>query len=272
LVLFRLVVFWAGVVLFLPCGRFGPFGAWVPQFLWWVVVLVTGFSFLGYVANRIFGARHGTIATAIIGGAYSSTAVTQSLAQRLGSDEAGGAEPAGIALASAVMYVRVIILVAVFARRVLVPFTLVILPALLTAAAGGYWLYRKAPRHQGPAPPGNPIALLPALGFALFVALAALASAWAEGRFNEQGMALLILVMGSMDVDVAIVTVGGMAPSAISSTLAAIALGGTILINMGVKLGITLAFARAKGKSAAIALGASMAVLATTIALAWLRS
>ena len=86
--------------------------AWNPHKLWLVVVLVTGFSFLGYVANRIFGARHGTIATALLGGAYSSTAVTQSLAQRLGSGKGGGAEPAGIALASAVMYLRVILVVA----------------------------------------------------------------------------------------------------------------------------------------------------------------
>ena len=76
-------------------------------------MLVTGFSFMAYVANRIFGARRGTISTALIGGAYSSTAVTQSLAQRLGSKEAGGAEAAGIALATAVMYLRVIVLVAI---------------------------------------------------------------------------------------------------------------------------------------------------------------
>ena len=80
----------AGAVLpFLPSGQYGPLGAWNPQKLWLVVVLVTGFSFLGYVANRIFGERHGTIATALIGGAYSSTAVTQSLAQRLGSESQG---------------------------------------------------------------------------------------------------------------------------------------------------------------------------------------
>ena len=49
----------AGAVLpFLPTGHYGPLGAWNPQRLWLVVVLVTGFSFLGYVANRIFGERH----------------------------------------------------------------------------------------------------------------------------------------------------------------------------------------------------------------------
>jgi uncharacterized membrane protein (DUF4010 family) len=40
----------AGAVLpFLPNGRYGPYGAWNPQKLWLVVVLVTGFSFVGYV-------------------------------------------------------------------------------------------------------------------------------------------------------------------------------------------------------------------------------
>ena len=79
------------VLPFLPNQPFGPYGAWNPWTLWWVVILVTGFSFAGYVANRIFGERRGTIATALIGGAYSSTAVTQSLAQRLGNDKAPAA-------------------------------------------------------------------------------------------------------------------------------------------------------------------------------------
>src|SRR6185369_6655746 len=167
----------AGAVLpFLPTGHYGPLGAWNPQRLWLVVVLVTGFSFLGYVANRIFGERHGTIATALIGGAYSSTAVTQSLAQRLGSEGKGGAEPAGIALATAVMYLRVILLIGVLSTRVLVPFTLIVLPALLVAWGAGFWLYRKAPKCDAPSPPGNPIALLPALGFVAFVAAAAVAA------------------------------------------------------------------------------------------------
>ena len=64
---------------FLPTGRFGPLQAWEPRSLWLVVIVVTGFSFAAYAANRVFGARRGIIATAIIGGAYSSTAVTVSL-------------------------------------------------------------------------------------------------------------------------------------------------------------------------------------------------
>ena len=262
----------AGAILpFLPNGHYGPYGAWNPQRLWLVVVLVTGFSFLGYVANRLFGERRGTIATALIGGAYSSTAVTQSLAQRLGSEERGGAEAAGIALASAVMYLRITLLVGILATRVLFDFVVLILPALLVGAAAGYWLYRKAPSHDGPAPPGNPIAILPALGFLAFVAIAAVAARWAEGRFGEGGIAGLLLITGSMDVDTAVITLGGLNPRAIGPSLAALALAGTVLANMTVKLGITLVYARSKGISAALALGASMVVLAITIAIAWTR-
>lgn len=262
----------AGAVLpFLPSGYYGPLGAWNPQRLWLVVVLVTGFSFLGYAANRIFGERHGTIATALIGGAYSSTAVTQSLAQRLGSEKVGGAEPAGIALATAVMYLRVLLLIGVLASRVLVPFLMIIGPALLVAWAAGFWLYRKAPKSDAPRPPGNPIALLPALGFVVFVAFAAVAAKWAAGRFGEQGIAVLLLTVGSTDVDTAIITLGGLPAETITPLLAAIAIAGTIIANMAVKIGITLVYAGRKGVSAAIAMGATVVALAVMIGFGLVR-
>jgi len=262
----------AGAVLpFLPNGPYGPLGAWNPQKLWLVVVLVTGFSFLGYVANRIFGERHGTIATALIGGAYSSTAVTQSLAQRLGSDEKGGAENAGIALASAVMYLRAVLLIGILSTRVLLPFAIILLPSIVVAWAAGFWLYRKAPKCDAPSPPGNPIAILPALGFVLFVAIAAVAAKWAAGRFGEHGIAVLLLIVGSTDIDTAIITLGGLHPEAISSLLAAMAIAGTIIINMSVKIGITLAYAGRRGLPAVAAMATSIVALAIMIGLAWTR-
>ena len=262
----------AGAVLpFLPSGHYGPLGAWNPQRLWLVVVLVTGFSFLGYVANRIFGERHGTIATALIGGAYSSTAVTLALAQRLGKEQQPGAEPAGIAFATAVMYLRMPILIAILATRVLPDIAILLFPASIVAWAAGFWLLRKAPRADGPTPPGNPIAILPALGFVAFVAVAAVAAAWAQGQFGQRGIALLLLIVGSMDVDVAIVTLGTLQPQAISPLLAAMAISGTAISNMAVKIGIALVYARKRGVSAAIAMTASVVVLAAMIGLAWTR-
>ena len=113
--------------------------------------------------------------------------------------------------------------------------------------------------------------MLPAITFLLFLAGAAVLARWAQSRFGEEGIAVLILLMGSLDVDAAIVTVGGLPGSSITAPLAAIALGGTILANMAVKLGITIAYARGRGKSAALALSASMAALAITLGVALLQ-
>jgi hypothetical protein len=104
----------------------------------------------------------------------------------------------------------------------------------------------------------------------LFVAVAAVVARWAEGRFGEQGIAALLLIMGSMDVDAAIVTAGGLPSNAITAELAALALGGTILANMAVKLAVTLAYARSKGVEAAFALGTSMVALAVSLVVGWM--
>ena len=197
--------------------------------------------------------------------------MTQALATRLGREKEAGAEPAGIALATAVMYLRIPILIAVLATRVLPAIVILLLPAMLVAWGAGYWLYRKAPKSDAPAPPGNPIALLPALGFLAFVAVAAIAAKWAQGSFGQSGIAILLLIIGSMDVDVAIVTLGTLAPEAISPLLAAMAISGTTIVNMAVKIGITLVYARRKGISAAVAMAASVAVLAVMICLAATR-
>ena len=266
----RYAVIALAVFPFLPEGRFGPYDAWEPQTLWLVVVIVTGFSFIGYVANRLFGAKRGTIATAIIGGAYSSTAVTQSFSQRLGSGQGGSAENAGIALATAVMYLRVIVLVALIAGPLLAPFVVLVTPALIVGFAVSFWLYQKAEHSTGPAPPGNPIALLPAFGFVAFVAVAAVAARWAQESFGEQGIAVLLFLMGSMDVDASIVTAGGLEPGTIANNLAALAIAGTILANMAVKLGVTIVYGRAAARQAAFALSASMIALTASLIVGYL--
>ena len=85
------------------------------------------------------------------------------------------------------MYLRVPLLIARARDARAVPFGILILPALVVAWGAGFWLYRKAPKSDAPTPPGNPIALLPALGFVVFVAIAAVAAKWAAGRFGRAG-------------------------------------------------------------------------------------
>lgn len=268
----RYAVIVAAVLPFLPDRQFGPYGAWNPLQLWLVVVLVTGFSFAGYIANRIVGQRKGTLATALIGGAYSSTAVTASLSRRLGAGEAGP-YAAGIALASAVMYLRVILLLALLSPSALPSFLLLVGPAALTGALAAWWLWRRAPVADagGASAPGNPIELMPALGFVLIVAAGAVVTRWAQARYGESGAALSLFITGSFDVDAAIVTLSQLPVTALARDVAALALAGTIVANMALKTGVTLMYARSRSRSAAAALVASTAVLAGTMALAWSR-
>ena len=257
----------AGAVLpFLPNRSMGPLGAWNPFQLWLVVVLVTGFSFAGYIANRTIGARKGVLAMAVIGGAYSSTAVTASLSQRLGRGEPGPFA-AGIILASAVMYVRVGVLVALLSSSTLPQFLLTVGPAALVGAMAALFAWVRAPVTTAEASdvPGNPIELLPAFGFVAIVALAAVLARWAQMRYGESGIATSLFVTGMLDVDAAIVTLSGLPPDAIDPWIAAVALSGTIVANMAVKMLVIGLYARRNGLQAILGLGASTAVLVAAV-------
>ena len=257
----------AGAVLpFLPNRSMGPLAAWNPFQLWLVVVLVTGFSFAGYIANRTIGARRGVLATALIGGAYSSTAVTASLSQRLGRGEAGPFA-SGIILASAVMYARVIILVALLSPSTLPQFLVTIGPAAVVGAIAALvgWMRSPAPGEGEADVPGNPIELLPAFGFVAIVAAAAVLARWAQGQFGETGIATSLFLTGSFDVDAAIVTLSGLPPEAIDRRVSSIALGGTIVANMAIKILVTALYARTRAAGSVAALSASAGVLLVTL-------
>ena len=262
----RYAVIAAAVLPFLPNRQVGPLDAWNPFLLWLIIVLITGISFAGYVANRTVGARNGVLATAIIGGAYSSTAVTVALSHRLGRGEQGPFG-AGIAIASAVMYLRVTVLVAVLSPSTLVPFASVVGPATLLAVVAATIAWVRSESAAGPTgvPSKNPVALLPAFGFVAIVAAAAVFARWAQINFGEGGIATSLFLTGSFDVDAAIVTLSGLPTEAIDRRLAAVAVGGTIVANMLLKICVTAIYAKRRGLPAIAILAASAAVLAATL-------
>lgn len=254
------------VLPFLPGRAFGPYDAFNLQHLWLVVILVTGLSFAGYVANRIFGESHGTVVTAVIGGAYSSTAVTAALAQRLrGAESNQRTLSAGIALASAVMYVRVLLLTFIIADFALLPLAMILAPAALVAAIAGLLLLRRsgAAKTDATVDTRNPVHLLPAFFFAATVAVMSLAARWAEAKFGSSGIAYLVLIMGSFDVDAAIITLGTLPSGTVTANLAGFVLAMTVLANMIFKASVAgFAAGWKNGRSAVAALVASSIVLA----------
>ncbi len=273
----RFALITAAVLPLLPNRRFGPYDAWNPRELWLVVVLVTGFSFAGYIASRTFGARRGILATAAIGGMYSSTAVIAVLARRLKlGDAPASLLAAGIAVASATMFVRVLLLTAALAAFALPALAFVAAPAGLVALAACLWLLRRdgrgAPGASTPFVPHNPFELLPALGFALLVGALALATRWTEARFGDVGIAALLAITGSFDVDAAIVTLGGLPDGTIAAWLGGLVLAVPILLNTLFKAVIVISMVGGRpGLRAAAPLLASGAAMLLFLAIAALR-
>jgi uncharacterized membrane protein (DUF4010 family) len=160
----------AGAILpLLPDRAYGPFDAWNPRHLWLVVVMVSGVSFAGYIACKRFGARNGTLATAGAGALVSSTAVTAALAGRL-RDGNGNRHllSAAIALASAVMSLRVLALVAALAPEALSGLAVLLLPGTIASALTMAWMLRAAERERADevhhVAIRNPFDLAPAIG------------------------------------------------------------------------------------------------------------
>jgi uncharacterized membrane protein (DUF4010 family) len=269
----RFAIIAAAVLPLLPDRRFGPYDAWNPRELWLVVVLVTGFSFAGYIANRTFGARRGILATAAIGGSYSSTAVTAVLARRLRTGDAPAPLlSAGIAIASAVMFLRVLLLTGILATSALPSLAFATLPAAVVAIGAAAWLVRRGADGTEPVGPigaRNPFELLPALGFALLVGVLALVTRWAQVRFGDAGVATLLVISGSFDVDAAIVTLGGLPAGTLSPWLGGLVLAIPVLVNSLFKAAIVIATTRSRaGVDAALPLLASSAALLAGLAVA----
>lgn len=171
---------------------------------WLVLVAVSGVSYASYVLQKWLHRRGGVLLTAVLGGAYSSTATTVVLARR--AKEAG--EPllyAGSMLAaSGMMYVRMIALVFLFdaaLARVLMPWFGTF--ALLGLGAGIPFALRRAgaSRVEGVRSPANPLELRPAFLFGATFLVVLVLTRLAIQYVGRSGLYGLAALMGLSDVD-----------------------------------------------------------------------
>ncbi len=237
----------------LPDTPFGPYGAWRARQLWLVVVLVSGFSFAGYLGARHFGATRGVLATAAAGSFVSSTAVTASLAGKLKSgDGDAGILNAGIALASAVMFMRVMALTFALAPLALPTLAMIAAPGLVISLVAALAFARRAgaervPSSAAPSPTSpastvmplrNPFDLGPALLLAGLTMALTLVARWVLARYGNSGLATVLAISGVVDVDSAIITMGNLPAGTLSPRLAGLVLAPPIVLNTLLKAGM----------------------------------
>lgn len=186
----------------LPDQGFGPYEVLNPRNIWWMVLLVVSLSLGAYVVYTVGGARIGTPIAGILGGLISTTAttVTHSRLARQPGREATSA--AVIMLASAVLYARLLILLAVVAPAILRVAAAPI--AVIGAAAGVLALiaWMRMPKRRASLPDQrNPAQLVSALSFGAIYAVILLAVAFAQDVLGSAGVYATAAIGGLADLD-----------------------------------------------------------------------
>jgi uncharacterized membrane protein (DUF4010 family) len=220
-----------------------------PYKLWLLVILISGLSLVGYVAVRWLGAARGTAVTGLSGGLVSSTATSLSFARQSRTDTdplAGDTLAAGILIAWAVMFVRVVVTVAIvyppLVARLLIPFT-----AMAVATAGlasvFYWLGTRRPRPieaSSEVLVKNPFSLAAATRFGLVFALVLLVVKLTERYAPVEGMYVVAAVAGLTDVDAITLSMAEFARQSADLITAAAAIAIAALSNTLVKCGMVV--------------------------------
>lgn len=188
----------------LPNRELGPYAALNPHHIWLMVVLISGVSLAGFIALRVVGREHGAVLLGLFGGLVSSTATTLAYA-RYARAESGssGLSVTVILTANLALLLRLAVLAAIVAPRVLVVFA----PVLGTALVAGLAAYaltrgRGSGHSQLTMPPiNNPAELPTALGFAVLYASVLLLVAWLADLAGNKGIYAAAFVSGLTDVD-----------------------------------------------------------------------
>ena len=205
-----------------------------PHQAWLALVVISALSYVSYLAQRYWKAAASGLWMAALGGLYSSTATTVVLARqaKAGSLTKRQAQ-AGITLATAIMYLRLLVIVAVFNRplalTLAIPLGGLALAALAICALQ-YWFARPvpgdaaAPASALPATGANPLQLGPAALFAALFVLVSLVSKWITAQFGISGVYSLAAVVGVTDIDPFVLNLAQGGTSAMSNAVLAAAI------------------------------------------------
>jgi uncharacterized membrane protein (DUF4010 family) len=225
------------VLPLLPTGHVGPFGVWVPQRIWLLVVIITGVGWLGYAATRMLGANRGLLVTGLAGGFVSATATIAALGGR--SRNTG--VPNKVAIAGGLMAsVATMIEIAVLTTIAYPPVGFRLYAPTAAAAAvlalSAWYLNRRAEDPGEEASLGRPFALLPALIIAAVIAGVLLLATWLNDVYGAAGATLATAVGSLADTHAAAIAVSSLARSGdVTVHLAVVATSLGLLVNTGSK-------------------------------------
>lgn len=229
----------------LPDQGFGPGGALNPYELWWVVVVVAGLSFFGYLGIRIAGAGLGVVLTGALGGLASSTSTTLVLARLVRSRP--GLMPvaaAGVVVAGSITFLRVLVLSAIFQPALMAPLAWPMAVMAMTGLTGAALIHLLAggAAEHGQGAPGlsNPLELSAALLFGGMLAVVLLGVHYLRDWLGTTGVYAAAALAGLTDVDALTVSIARLVGQDLSARDGMLAVFIAVTVNTGVKGAICL--------------------------------
>jgi uncharacterized membrane protein (DUF4010 family) len=239
-------VIMAGIVLpLLPDRQIADFVPVTFRQTWFAVVAVSGISYLGYVLQVYVFKSRGILAAGLLGGLYSSTATTVVLSHKDRATPDPLTSPA-LVLATAMMYVRLLILAAVVApgslQRLATPF---LVAALLSVLAAVLWLRWRPAVSKLPAvaTEQHPLEFQVALLFAALFVVFATATGWVVAQYSGAGLRALAFAIGFTEIDPFVLSVlSGHLSISLHDAVDAVVIAAAS--NNLLKMGVALALAR----------------------------
>lgn len=210
------------VLPLLPDQTYFPLDVFNPRKIWYMVVLIAGISFIGYILFKLIGTKKGIQVLSVLGGLASSTALTLSFTSR--SKEA---EPlsrnfaAGIILASTIMFPRVLLIIIVLnselGKMLLIPVGIFTVAGVATS----YWLWRKDTNPEiTDFKLSNPFKLMFAVKFGIVFAIILFVSKAAQVYVGNRGTYITSFFAGFADVDAISLSITELTGNTISLTVA----------------------------------------------------
>jgi uncharacterized membrane protein (DUF4010 family) len=240
----------AAAILVLPILPDHPIDPWNvvnPRMVWKLTVLIMLVDAVGYVAQRLVGARAGLPISGLLGGFVSSTVVVATMGKRAQEEpKVLSSAVAGAALSQIATVVQLALVLAITDSVLLGQLRWMLLAMGIVMALYGAMMIRATRGEAAPPPPsGRAFRLRTALLFAAAFVAVMLMVAWLQKSFGPAWALAGVIAGGFADAHSTAASIGSLAAQEqLTRELAAIAVGLVVTTNTISKLG----FAWAGGK------------------------
>ena len=240
----RFVVIALLILPFLPDKFYGPYNIINPREVGWIIVLVSGIGFVGYILMKFLGTDRGILLTSILGGLVSSTLVTFTFSKKSKeTPELSQSYAVGIFAAATIMVIRIFLLVYIFNKAMLIELAIPLFIILLTAFGVALFFYKgQFGKKQiiDKIVLGDPLNIKNAVFFGVFYMGILLLVSYANQVYGTKGIYVSSAISALTDIDAIAISVSKLGGTTMSFLIAQNAILIAALSNTVVKIGIAL--------------------------------